>query len=74
MCLNGLMTTCEGELILTGHSTHQRNRLLLKYVQHMQTATLMIFCEYVQETIPRVGLQLTTGILCKHFIEIFTLF
>ena len=61
MCLNGLLTTHEEELILTGHSIYQRNQLLLEYVRHMQTATLMIFCEYVEETVPGVGLNLTAG-------------
>ena len=65
MYFNGLLTACEEEHISTGHSVHQRNRLLLEYVRHMQTVTLKIFCEYVQETIPRVGSQLIKGMQPK---------
>ena len=61
MYSNGLLTAYEEELILTGHSMHQRNLLLLGYVRHMQTVTLMIFCDYVQESIPRIGSQLIKG-------------
>ena len=61
MCSNGLLTACEEELISTGHSIHERSQILLEYVRHMQTVTLMIFCEYVQETIPRVGSKLIKG-------------
>ena len=69
MCLRGLLTGSEEELISTGHSIHQRNQLLLEYVRHMQTVTVMIFCEYVQEIVPRVGSQLFEGkYIYKHFI------
>ena len=61
MCLHGLLTGSEEELISTGHSIHHKNQLLLEYVRHMQTVTLMIFCEYVQESVPRVGSQLVKG-------------
>lgn len=61
LCSNGLLTDSEKELISTGHSVHQRNHQLLEYVQHMQAKTLMIFCKYVQEIVPKVGLQLVTG-------------
>ena len=61
MCSNSLLTACEGELILTGHSTYQRNRLLLEHVRHMQAQTLLTFCEFIQENAPKVGLQLVTG-------------
>ena len=61
MYSNGLLTAYEEELILTGHSMHQRNLLLLGYVRHMQTVTLMIFCDYVQESFPRIGSQLIKG-------------
>lgn len=61
MYSNGLLTSCEVELILTGHSFYQRNHLLLKHVQHMQIQILMTFCEFVQEIAPTIGLQLVTG-------------
>ena len=69
MCLYGLLTGSEEELISTGHSIHHRNQLLLEYVRHMQTVTLMIFCEYVQEIVPRVGSQMVKG-MYKRFIKI----
>lgn len=56
---NGLLAE---ELVLTGHSAHHKKWLLLEHVRHMQTETLMIFCETVQEISPKVGLQLITGI------------
>ena len=58
---NDLLTSYEEELILTGHSCHQRNWLLLEHVRRMQTQTLMVFCEFMQKIAPIVGLQLVTG-------------
>ena len=64
MSTNGLLSSFEEELICNGHSAYQRNWLLLEYVRHMQIQTLMVFCEFVQEIAPKVGLQLVTG---KHY-------
>lgn len=67
MLLHGLLNFNEEKLILTGHSAHQRNQLLLEHVRHMQTQTLMIFCGFVQEIVPKVGLQLVTGMRTLTF-------
>lgn len=61
MCSNGLLTSYDKELILTGHSPHQRNWLLLEHVRRMRTQSLMGFCEFIQEIAPGIGLQLVTG-------------
>ena len=61
MSSNGLLAAHDQELILTGHSVHQRNWLLLEYVRHMEMQTLMKFYGFVQEMSPQVGLQLIAG-------------
>ena len=62
MCSNDLITSSEREVILTGHSAHQRNQLLLELVRHRPTEAMMGFCECVQEISPKVGSQLVAGI------------
>ena len=47
--------------ILAGHSIYQRSWLLLEHVRHMEVQMLLKFCEFVQEFLPQVGLQLVTG-------------
>ena len=64
MSSNGLLAAHDQELILTGHSMHQRNWLLLEHVRHMKMETLMKFCEFVQGISPQVGLQLIEGTVC----------
>ena len=61
MSSNGLLATHDQKLILTGHSVHQRNWLLLEHVRHMEMQALMKLCEFVQEISPQVGLQLIAG-------------
>ena len=58
---NGLLAAHDQELILTGHSMHQRCWLLLEHVRHMEMQMLMKICESVQEISPQVGLQLIAG-------------
>lgn len=58
---NGLLTHHEQAMISTGHSVHQRNRMLLEYTQHMDIKVLMSFYEVVQEMWPQIGSQLITG-------------
>ena len=59
---SGILASHGQEVILTGHSVHQRNWLLLEHVRQMEMQTLMKFCEFVQEILPQVGLQLIAGI------------
>ena len=61
MSSNGLLAAHDQELILTGHSMHQRCWLLLEHVRHMEMQMLMKICESVQEISPQVGLQLIAG-------------
>ena len=61
MSSNGLLAVHDQELILTGQAIHQRNRLLLEHVRHMEVQALMRCCELVQEISPQVGLQLVVG-------------
>ena len=57
-----LLTTSKEEMILTGHSAHQRSRLLLEHVQQMGTKDLLVFCDFVEQNIPEVGSQLIKGV------------
>ena len=61
MSSNGLLSPHDQELILTGHSMHQRCWLLLEHVRYMKIEALMKFCKLVQEIYPQIGLQLITG-------------
>ena len=61
MSSNGLLAAHDQQVILSGHSVHQRNWLLLEYVRQVRIQTLMKFCEFVQEISPQVGLQLIAG-------------
>ena len=56
-----LLTRNEQAIISTGHSIHQRNQMLLEYIQCMDMQALMSFCEVVQEMWPQIGSQLITG-------------
>ena len=61
MSSNGLLAPHDQELILTGHSMHQRCWLLLEHMRHMEMQMLMKICESIQEISPQVGLQLIAG-------------
>ena len=58
MYSTGLLTLHEQELILAGHSMHQRKCLLLEDVRHLETKSLIKFCECIEESIPTVAAQL----------------
>ena len=62
MCSIGLLTAHEQIVISSGHSVHQRNRLFLEHVRHMNVQALRIFCEAVHDIWPQTGLQLITGV------------
>ena len=46
---NGLLSAQELNVILSGHSFHQRNWLLLEYVRHMDSKALLVFSELVKD-------------------------
>ena len=56
-----LINPHDHSLILSGHSLHQRNWLLLEHVRHLDSWSLQVFSELVCESWPEIGLQLTTG-------------
>ena len=58
---NGLLTAEEQNFILSGHSFHHRNLLLLENVRHMGFQALSTFSELVKEVWPQIGMQLITG-------------
>ena len=61
---NELLLTHEQESnILSGHSLHHRNWLLLEHVRHMNPSSLMIFSKLVNDLWPQIGIQLVTGIV-----------
>ena len=56
-----LLNVYEHNLILSGHSLHHRNWLLLEHVRHLDSQSLQVFSELVHDTWPEIGLQLITG-------------
>ena len=61
MSSNNILAPNDQEMILAGHSIHQRNWILLECVRCMGMQALMKFCEFVREILPEVGLQLLPG-------------
>ena len=43
----GLLSTREQNIVLSGHSSHHRDWLLLEYVRHMDSQALLVFSELV---------------------------
>ena len=62
MYSTGLLSTQEQNTILSGHSSHYRNFLLLEYVRHMDAQDLLVFSALVKDVWPWIGMQLVTGI------------
>ena len=62
MCSQSLLAPHDQEMILAGHSIYQRNWLLLECVRCMGMQNLVKFCEFLQQILPQLGLQLTTGL------------
>ena len=58
---NGLLTAQELKVILSGHSSHHRNWLLLEYVRHMDPQALLAFSELIKDVWPQISRQLVTG-------------
>ena len=59
-----LLNADEQRLVSSGDSLHHRNWLLLDHVRHLDSQSLLIFSELVQDMWPHVGLQLVTGNIC----------
>ena len=57
----GLLTAQELKVILSGHSSHHRNWLLLEYVQHMDSQALLAFSKLIKDVWPQISIQLVTG-------------
>ena len=57
----GYLTAQELKVILSGHSSHHRNWLLLEHVRHMDSQALLAFSELVKDVLPQIGTQLITG-------------
>ena len=56
-----LLNAYEEDVVLSGHSLHHRNWILLEYVRHLDLQSLKEFIELVKEKWPQIGFQLTTG-------------
>ena len=61
MCSAGLLPAHKQIIISSGHSVYQKNKLLLRHVQHMDVQDLVTFCKLVQEIWPQIGSQLIAG-------------
>ena len=67
-----MLTYQELKVILSGHSSHHRNWLLLEHVRHMDSQTLLAFSKLVKDIWPQIGMQLITGIeLCVSMCSIY---
>ena len=58
----GLLSAQKQNIVLSGHSSHHRNWLLLEHVRHMDSQALLAFSELVKNVWPQIGVQLVTGI------------
>ena len=58
-----LLSVQEQNIILSGHTLHHRNWLLLEHVRHLDSESLEVFSRLVQDMWPQIGLQLATGII-----------
>ena len=56
-----LLNPHEHDHILSGHSLHQRNWLLLEHVRHLNSQSLQMFSELLCKIWTEIGLQLKTG-------------
>ena len=61
----GLLSAHEQNVILSGHSLHYRNWLLLEHVRHMDSSSLMIFSKLVKDLWPQIGIQLVKGMYAR---------
>ena len=61
MCSNKVLAPSDQEMMFAGHSNHQRNRIMLECVRSNGMQALVKFCEFMQEILPEVGLQLLAG-------------
>ena len=59
----GLLTAQGLNVILSSHSSHYRNWLLLEYVRHMDSQAVLAFSELVKDVWPRIGIQLIASML-----------
>ena len=61
MCSQSVLSPHDKEMILAGHSIHQRSWALLECVRSMKIQDLVKFCEFAQEILPEVAVQLMAG-------------
>ena len=66
---SGLLSAQEQSMILSSHSSHHRNCMLLEYVRHMDIQALLAFCALVKEVWPQIGMQLVTGIYVYNYCD-----
>ena len=72
LCSTEILTYQELKVILSGHSSHHRNWLLLEHIRHMNSRTLLAFSKLVKDIWPQIGTQLITGIeLCVSMCSIY---
>ena len=57
----GLLSAQKQNIVLSGHSSHHRDWLLLEHVRHMDSQALLVFSKLVQDIWPQIGMQLVTG-------------
>ena len=64
----GLLSAQEQNIILSGHSCHHRNWLLLEHIRHMDSQALLTFSELVKNVWPQIGMQLIIGMCVPTYV------
>ena len=68
MCSQSVLSPHDQAMILAGHSIPQRSWSLLECVRSMKIQDLVKFCEFVQEILPEVTLQLMAGTYVATYV------
>ena len=57
-----LLSTQELNMILSAHSCHHRNWLLLECARHFDSQALLTFSKLIKDVWPQIGTQLIIGV------------
>ncbi|XP_065896972.1 uncharacterized protein [Dysidea avara] len=57
-----LLSLHDQDVIFTGHSVYQRNKLLLHYVKFMDVISILVFCKLNQSIWPWIGSQFVAAV------------
>ena len=63
-----LLSLHDQDVIFTGHSVYQRNKLLLHYVKFMDVISILVFCKLNQSIWPWIGSQFVAGMYVHMYM------